>query len=937
MAKPLFLTPNRRLATFLQAYEPQTWVLALDTWVEQLYQKLVDTYPSLNLPRRLNIHEEWLIWTQIVRQSLYAEEILGIKSLVEGARAAWILVHEWQLGAFDPSMQTQNIEAYQSWAEDYQAHLQEHACVDAVLMLDYLIDAIHQGRFRIGSSGSELPTHIICVAFEEMLPQHQRLFEAMAALGVSCQQQDKGNATPAAGLQNLETGDPEGGDPDFCFAKTGCRRGQDPLNALARASAGIPGAQQYQWQAADADQELSFIATAVQAHLIEYPQHRIGVVIPDLAQKRALVRRVFASFLTAETFRISAPLPLTEYPIIEAAFLALSAAATDAMLLEDWSIFLRCPFFADAIDQMEVRAQWDIVLRRSAAWTLRWEEFLEIIVSASAGIAEGPKSLDTGAPVQSPAGWMACIEACIVQRADLAGQKSAREWAAAIAHWLQTLGWPGQRSLNTEEAGLVVAWQHLLDCYQGLDPTLGLHTFGDALAQLRTMAAHTLFLPPDAGFKAPVQILGLLEALAIPFDRLWVSGMSADQWPAAPSPNPFIPAALQRAHSLPHASAARELQMAQAIIQRLSQSAAEVIFSASACEGDRVARMSPLLAHLPLYPHGNSIAYPSLLGRVAAYRSFEPDFAESGPPLTLPLHFKGGAQALQLQSLCPFRAFAETRLMAQPLKVAEQGLSAAERGTLCHRVLERVWKKLRTQSALLNLSEVALDILLKKAIARSCAEPVFQKKLAGAYGRLEQERLLLRLKALMVIEKKRAPFEAIAIEASKNMAINGFRFQIRIDRVDQIAEGMLLIDYKTGRVSLQHWFGDRLHPIQLPLYGMSQGAVYPAGLSFVSLHPEQLGFRGVWNGAHTWSGLRAFGRVSAQQDRKQGIKADKEQDDSQDQSTALDWSGQWRTWQQQIEHLVLDFANGVAKVDPMEGPKTCMHCALKTLCRVPQC
>ena len=93
-------------------------------------------------------------------------------------------------------------------------------------------------------------------------------------------------------------------------------------------------------------------------------------------------------------------------------------------------------------------------------------------------------------------------------------------------------------------------------------------------------------------------------------------------------------------------------------------------------------------------------------------------------PLSQP-QVRGGSRVFAHQAACPFRAFAEHRLVARPLERLQVGLGPMRSGTLMHRALELLWRELRTQQALLcfvcpgyrNIGN-AFDLRLELALAQ---------------------------------------------------------------------------------------------------------------------------------------------------------------------------------------------------------------------------
>ena len=107
---------------------------------------------------------------------------------------------------------------------------------------------------------------------------------------------------------------------------------------------------------------------------VVYP--RIGVVVPDLQQRRRSVNRVFSRVMApawtvpgAEVaplpFNLSLGLPLADYPLVHAALgvLMLATGEIDFALA---SRLIRSPFLAGADSEFSRRARLDADLRRSA-------------------------------------------------------------------------------------------------------------------------------------------------------------------------------------------------------------------------------------------------------------------------------------------------------------------------------------------------------------------------------------------------------------------------------------------------------------------------------------------------------------------------------------------------------------------------------------------
>ncbi len=874
----LALTPNRRMAAFLKRVYPDRRVRALSAWCDALYAALATQYPQT--PRCFSVHESRVLWEQIVRASKVGQDTLDVSSIAKLGYEAWDLCIQWRLQSLQGFQektanlfaQSQNSRLYQAWSLEYQRCMQDRQCVDAVTKIDYLIEAI-----RDTPKAFTLPQQIDWVGFQEIIPQYADLIAALEQVGVRIQ---RTALEPKQGVA-------------YCVAAP------DPVQALRIA------------------------AQDVKQSLLESPFIQIGIVIPDLAQQRDRVVSIFSRILPAGSFTVSGPPPLLDYPLIDAALFGLGLAQ-GRITIEALSRLLRSPFFGDCdINAMQQRAAFDVYLRTLNEPNFSWEQ-LALLAQAYSDQSNSQASTENH-PFR---GWFS-IEDGMTHQRDLENKdyKKANDWSIWIQQWLKILGWPGTRTLNETEKALVGAFEALLESYTALESVLGLHSHDKMLSECKAIAGSTLFLPGDRGDQAPIQILGVLEALGLRFDKLWVLGMNHSQWPPSPDPNPFIPLQVQRKQNLPRSSVEREALVAKALSQDFCHSADTVIFSYASMLDERVGQISPLLKALPertLASLGLD-KIPSYLQNIAAYQPFDQSLTEKGPAIALPSVIKGGARAVQLQSLCPFRAFAETRLLAKPLKSCSVGLSAAERGILVHKTLEYFWKSIKTQKQLLRLSDQSLRDNLKKSIERACKKIAIGHRLQGLYKILEEARILERLYAFMMHEKNRPDFEVLALEVSSMFDYQGLQFKVRMDRMDKVEGlGEVVIDYKTGKTSVSDWFGPRPRDLQLPLYAVGRSMALgtaseigvPAALAFAGLHPHQIGFKGVAKTTTNWQGVKSIEALGS------STMAEK------------DWAKQCETWKASIENLASEFSLGIAKVDPLEGAKTCRHCALKTLCRV---
>ncbi len=185
------------------------------------------------------------------------------------------------------------------------------------------------------------------------------------------------------------------------------------------------------------------------------------------------------------------------------------------------------------------------------------------------------------------------------------------------------------------------------------------------------------------------------------------------------------------------------------------------------------------------------------------------------------------------------------------------------------------------------------------------------------YLELEETRLIDLMTEWLKYECARVPFAVVETEQKDAVAIAGLSLNLRLDRIDRLIDGSLLvIDYKTGDVSPKSWDLPRPDDVQLPLYA---GFALPpgealGGLVFAKVRAGKMEFTGRVRDAKATllPGLRGNTNLV-----KIPLTAE-----------------QLIDWKKYIEQCATDFVAGRADVNPRDYPDTCKHCGLQTLCRI---
>ncbi len=634
----------------------------------------------------------------------------------------------------------------------------------------------------------------------------------------------------------------------------------------------------------------------------------IGIVARDLDQCRAAMARALDDALcpaaaggdaVARAYDLSLGLPLDTFPVVHAALAVLDLLRRRTPFFTV-SLLLRSPFLTGADAEREARARLELRLRGRVS-----EEIgLKALRAFTGGLG--------GAPL-----LMTALGALSEKSAALPSKQAPSAWARDFADALKRAGWPGERSLDSDEYQTVTALRDLTDSLVHLDDVLGPVSLGQALTRLQRLAAEHIFQP--AGTDVPVQVLGLLETSGLSFDHLWVMGLSDAIWPPSPRPAAFIPPRLQREYGLPHASAAIELKFARRLTERLLASAPRTVVSSPGSEADEELRPSPLISALPPMeepPPAATRAYRIQL-QAEHGRAAETYLDLRGPALQSAEQIRGGAYLLSAQSACPFQAFGTFRLHAKPLEEPALGPDALERGSLMHAVLHAVWLELKDHAGLASRDISARRVLVSRCAAaavdaRAQALPeVYTPRVAE----LERERLTRRVSAWLELEAKRPPFRVRESETEHRLKIGPLTLLTRIDRIDELADGgRLLLDYKTGRVKLQSWLDERPDDPQLPLYALGERDGL-AAVSFACLKPGETGFVG----------------LAAREGMPEGIAVYAERRTRP--ADVPDWKSLLDYWDRNLTTLAEEYAVGDARVMPKRA-RTCEYCHLSSVCRI---
>ena len=429
-------------------------------------------------------------------------------------------------------------------------------------------------------------------------------------------------------------------------------------------------------------------------------------------------------------------------------------------------------------------------------------------------------------------------------------RQSHRVWGAVFATFLDTLGWPGNRTLESDEHQSLNAWRDLLSDFGSCDAVSPKPvSLGEAFSRLETMALRRKFQPrgPDEA----VELLPIEEAAGMHFDRLWVAGASASLWPNRNvNPAPFLPLRLQRRLGIPRSSPEDSLRQARRQTNALPAAGDEIMFSWTRVAEEGIdTTLSPLVGALgPEEKQARPAAAPSYVGILHRSAKLEQLAYDDAPPIREDEEVTGGTRLMDQQLNCPFRAFVEFRLHARECSQPWDGLSPIDRGNLLHALLQRLYSECGDGEALQAALGGLQQQLEEWAQEIPKSSPFGQQALGHGLLQLERARAVQLALELTVRDSER-PFLVKSLEETATLELGPIQLAMRLDRVESLRPegGHLVLDYKTGarKTPLSHLNPLSLRSSQLPAYALAtEGAL---GVGYVYINEDGIEFSGLFD------------------------------------------------------------------------------------------
>jgi probable DNA repair protein len=802
----LHLSANARLSQYLKqaaVWRAQHTVVetpSIMTWNQwwQVWQDRALLSGELSadlLPKRvLTPFEAARQWESLLAKHSENGALLNEADTAKQLYQAWCLWQEY--GEPQWPHGSQEWQVFQRCAADYQAWLSQHNWQDEPGLMTLRLQWFEQG---IGVA----PKQVVWHGFDELTPFMQR-WQALSE-GLGTQHQFIDDAQPFA-AQTVQS---------------------DLFSA--------PQKQRY--TAADPRDELQQVAAFCVENLQNLldqqrplVQIRIGVVAPNVSDIKAplsywlddLLFRRFADHpllpdhSTHRLYNLSLGEPLSQRSYVRYLLQTLSMMLVSPSLdYADWSQWLISPYTPgdrikrQTLDKKLRQKQWATIRWANLPQTtenLSWPSALRAQIQAMAELAEGANKLDLDGFVELIHQAMALMErhSSVTLNSDEYQQLERFKQALSEFAALRSL-----TQVQNRQAWWRV-WQQFL-------------------AQITHQSQSTWI--------QPIQIMGMLEAGGQYFDALWVMGLDDQAWPRPAQPNVFLPLALQRELQMPRCDAKRELDYAQTLTQRLLTSADQVVFSYARQQGEAELLASPLWQALDLTDY-QPRPVSSLLE--ASYQADRLTWVDDhqAPPVEQGALVPGGTGILDAQRKCPLMAFIDFRLGAKyGLQDVEDGLASTDQGTVVHAVLENFWQQVQTQAGLLAMSDSEQQALLEGLLNEQFE--AFAQRFSEPYLASEKQRMLNLLQQWLDLEAQRKTgFKVVATEQKTTLQLADMQFNITLDRIDQTDNGVLILDYKTGKASVNDLLKQSVEAPQLAVY-LHQVKDEVAGLGYGLLHSDE--------------------------------------------------------------------------------------------------
>ena len=490
-------------------------------------------------------------------------------------------------------------------------------------------------------------------------------------------------------------------------------------------------------------------------------------------------------------------------------------------------------------------------------------------------------------------------------------KRSPSGWIKAFDMYLKNIQSSLLNPKDAFEESIYEVWNKTNETIASLDNLMGEISIQEMLDVLQYYLKKTTHQHQHQGnFK--IDILGFHESVYEKYDATWIMNLNEHHWPIPHQYNPFIPIKIQHdrhisTHEKRHLNASK-------ILDKFIHTSPFVTLSYAKKMGEEEIFPSPTL-------------YSFVSSKLLEDTNFKykknklnHEFIEyiednTSNKIEVQKTVKSGIKLLEAQSICPAWAFYEFRLGAKRIEDEdEENLTTRLRGNLFHKTLEEFWTEYKSSSLVSALNEKELSKKIQEITHKNISiEKKNYPRILSEFFNIEEMRLISYLEKWIHHELKRGDFEVKETEKNIPIHLGCLNFNIKIDRIDEVNQNNIVIDYKSGTTkTLNEWFLNAYGELQMPFYAL-----------FASNKPIDAIAIGLINAAKPqWIG------IGRDKDLLQGIK----------DSTATQyqsWDDLIGFWKCRIDDAIKSYESGNAAVK-FTREKDIAYCQVKPILRLPE-
>ncbi|MES0372310.1 MAG: PD-(D/E)XK nuclease family protein [Mariprofundaceae bacterium] len=859
-SKSLLITASPRLVgewkrrLLLNASEEVIATPSINYWDEWL-TLLSNKFPDFPLP--LTKVQELLLWEKVIRNNLNSESLSqhrSLKGLSRRASDAYALMQNYRIDTSELALGGEESEALARWITAIQSELQTGNLHQRSLTAD--IPSLLAPLL----SKLNHPENIILDGFELFAPMQLHLLNQFKEKGC-----------------NILTVQPD--QTDAIPTLTPCP---------------------------DEQSEIRHVSSRIKSLIDSDPLTRISILTSDsFSDSATLCRELNRALIPESTINPDSNQQavtiqgnsLSEWPMIEQTMHLLSLLGKRSISFSDFSMLLFSPWLKGADDEQMSRAKADALFRQQNRHHLTFKGLIN-----SAEIESMPAF---HAVIKEMDGWSTASQ-------------SASRWVQAIHALLLSTGMV-QTGMEDEplrsniEVRQMNAFRDALISLASADAIHSSISWTQFLSILHTACSDIKLTLPS---RYPnINVMPLSQIPGLTSDHIFVLSLDEQSLPPAARPQPLLPLSLQKRYDIPMSHGALQFDASTWLWQQLLQASTHIEISYTEQKGEQTVQPSSFAKSLSINPAPHITTAEQIAGQMAEFETY---IDAVDMPLLANEEIRGGTAIMKNQSACPFRAFMNHRLAVASLGDTEPGIEATTKGSLIHVALEFIWNRLKSQSALLALTEESLNSLIRSAIEHAWEKN--RSSHSSSIQKFEKKRMAKLLTEWLDLETKRPSFKVVSTEQSYLLKLpeQGSRklpLHISADRIDQDGTGRkILIDYKTGaKQSPSKWLGERMEQPQLPLYALAAQLSEHDAVSFATVRTgHEMGFEGL---AGEDTEIDGIAICDGKRGRPEG------------------WQQVLVEWKHSFNMLAEEFVNGRCDVAPRNS-SACNYCGLESLCRV---